>query len=215
MTDKIIIDGVDVSECIFLVNGMDCSSMDCDCIKCVHNTCYFKQLKRKEQECKKLKQRVQGEIHLGNNYKKDFAEQVTISQNYEQALDEIEDYCKECNLKADFTACDILQIIEGGRTEYAQEEIEQITLKRIIDKLQAKEQECEELKEHLNQAKYLTEGALRLYSERQNIKYKQALDEIEEIAKHNNFLVRDPFCGTGYRDLSGQILSIINKAKEK
>ena len=47
------------------------------------------------------------------------------------------------------------------------------------------------------------------------LKYKQALDEIEELAKHNNFLVRDPFCGTGYRDLSGQILSIINKAKEQ
>lgn len=46
-------------------------------------------------------------------------------------------------------------------------------------------------------------------------KYKQALDEIEEIAKYNNFLVRDPFCGTGYRDLSGQILNIIKRAKEK
>lgn len=46
------------------------------------------------------------------------------------------------------------------------------------------------------------------------LKYKQALDEIEEIAKHNNFLVRDPFCGSGYRDLSGQILNIINKAKD-
>ena len=45
------------------------------------------------------------------------------------------------------------------------------------------------------------------------LKYKQALDEIEEIAKHNNFLVRDPFCGPGYRDLSGQILNIINKAR--
>ena len=47
------------------------------------------------------------------------------------------------------------------------------------------------------------------------LKYKQALDEIEEIAKHNNFLVRDPFCGPGYRDLSGQILNLINKAKEQ
>ena len=47
------------------------------------------------------------------------------------------------------------------------------------------------------------------------VKYKQALDEIEEITKHNNFLVRDPFCGPGYRDLSGQILNLINKAKEQ
>lgn len=31
----------------------------------------------------------------------------------EQKLEEIKEYCKVCNLKADFTACDILQIIEG------------------------------------------------------------------------------------------------------
>lgn len=33
------------------------------------------------------------------------------SNKYKQALDEIEKYCKECNLKADFTACDILGFI--------------------------------------------------------------------------------------------------------
>lgn len=58
--------------------------------------------------------------------------------------------------------------------------------------LEAKEQECQELRN----------------------KYEQALDEIEELAKHNNFLVRDPFCGSGYRDLSGQILNIINQLKD-
>ena len=46
-------------------------------------------------------------------------------------------------------------------------------------------------------------------------KYKQALDEIEELVIHNNLLVRDPFCGSGYRDLSGEILNIINKARNK
>lgn len=56
------------------------------------------------------------------------------------------------------------------------------TIVDLQEKLQTKEQECEELKKQLNQAKYLSEGALRLYSERQNIKYKQALDEIEEFA---------------------------------
>lgn len=49
--------------------------------------------------------------------------------------------------------------------------------------------------------------------ERESEKYKQALDEIKEIAIHNNLLVRAPFCGPGYRDLSGQILHIINKTK--
>ena len=55
MTKEIVIDDIDVSECVFLINGMDCSSMDCDCIKCVHNTCYFKQFKRAEQKLEKIK----------------------------------------------------------------------------------------------------------------------------------------------------------------
>lgn len=32
-------------------------------------------------------------------------------QNYMRALDKIKKYCRQCNLKADFTACDILNII--------------------------------------------------------------------------------------------------------
>lgn len=81
MTDKKIID---VTKCIHF-NKSDISN-GCTCYwdgECNH-FCYFKQLKRKEQECTKMK----------------------------QALDEIEDYCKECNLKADFTACEILDIID-------------------------------------------------------------------------------------------------------
>lgn len=35
---------------------------------------------------------------------------VLISK-LQNKLDEIEIYCKQCNLKADFTACDILSII--------------------------------------------------------------------------------------------------------
>lgn len=128
MTDKeIIINGIDVSECAYLKpldNGVyECIAGTQQCLKyrvceCNHN-CYFKQLKRKEQECEELK-------------------------------------FNEKNFR--------------------------------IDAARAKMKAS---------------------------KYKQALGEIEKLAKHNNFLVRDPFCGTGYRDLSGQILNIINKAKEK
>lgn len=35
----------------------------------------------------------------------------------EQKLKEITEYCNSCNLKADFTACDILQILEGKKDE--------------------------------------------------------------------------------------------------
>lgn len=56
MTDKqIIIDGVDVSECIFhSLTTMGYAGYNyCKCFECVckcHNDCYYKQLKRKEQE---------------------------------------------------------------------------------------------------------------------------------------------------------------------
>ena len=59
MTDKqIIIDGVDVSECEFFRNGICASPINPKCKLCVEineKMCYYKQLKRKEQECKELK----------------------------------------------------------------------------------------------------------------------------------------------------------------
>ncbi len=65
MTDKqIIIDGVDVSECRYLFDDTSykrskksCSITLKDC-KYLGDKCYFKQLKRKEQECEKLKQEL-------------------------------------------------------------------------------------------------------------------------------------------------------------
>ena len=77
--------------------------------------------------------------------------------------------------------------------------------------IQAKEQECEELKEQLNQAKYLSEGALRLYSERQKNKYKQVLDEIE------NFLKTIMETNRVYPLQANlqKVLNIINKVKEQ
>ena len=108
-------------------------------------------------------------------------------------------------------------------------------IKDLQEQLKRKEEEYEELKKELQaQRNFTAQEQRKIYCVaydktcetgneckqkkcvfKDRLKYKQALDEIEELAKHNNFLVRDPFCGTGYRDLSGQILSIINKAKEQ
>lgn len=57
-------------------------------------------------------------------------------------------------------------------------------LVKTLSYIKRKEQECEELKRQLEQAMCLSEGALRLYANRQNIKYKQALDEIESLCKN-------------------------------
>ena len=56
MTDKqIIIDGVDVSGCPYYIDSEgSCSSHDCECIKCIHNVCFYKDYKAKEQECEAL-----------------------------------------------------------------------------------------------------------------------------------------------------------------
>ena len=66
MTDKqIIIDGVDVSSCKFYnADDKTCREENskypidiCEFAKCEGCNCYYKQLKRKEQECEELKNR--------------------------------------------------------------------------------------------------------------------------------------------------------------
>ena len=90
MTDKeIIIDGVDVSECDHL--KYDHIGCDIDQTYCLGNDCYFKQLKRKEQECQQLKAALQAS---------DIAKAVIsyaeinfpIIEKLSNALDEIEKF---------------------------------------------------------------------------------------------------------------------------
>lgn len=93
-----------------------------------------------------------------------------------------------------------------------------LATKEIIE---AKEQECEALKKQLKQQEALTETYKACYRVKHNdvkdelIKYKQALDEIEKIAKQtcklrctNDCLGTRKHCGYGH------ILNIISKAKE-
>lgn len=67
--EKIIIDGIDVSECCWCDSESDtepyCRINDGEDLICEENpNCYFKQLKRKEQECEELKEKVK-ELHQG------------------------------------------------------------------------------------------------------------------------------------------------------
>lgn len=79
MTDKIIIDGVDVSKCCYL--RYDHIGCDIDQTYCLGNDCCYKQLKRKEQECEELKEKQKELLHDCNSCK---------FHQYKQALDEIE-----------------------------------------------------------------------------------------------------------------------------
>ena len=69
--------------------------------------------KIKVQECEKLKERLE-------SFQKDYSKLYQVVENkgyiteldqYKQALDEIEEYCMQCNLRWDFTAQIVLNII--------------------------------------------------------------------------------------------------------
>ena len=118
MTDKeIIIDGIDVSKCEYCLKmTKHRCSIQRDVYKCLceeNPNCYFKQSKRKEQECEKLKKRRE-------SFQKDYSKLYQVVENkgyikeldqYKQALDIIEEYCMQCNLRWDFTAQIVLNII--------------------------------------------------------------------------------------------------------
>lgn len=94
-----------------------------------------------------------------------------------------------------------------------------LATKEIIE---AKEQECEELKKQLEQQEALTETYKTCYRAKHNdvkdelIRLKQALDEIEKCCKQTCRLRCTNDClGTRKHCGYGAILDIINKAKEK
>ena len=95
MTDKqIIIDGIDVSGCIYYQYNMCTATKDDygDCSLCCQdydmNDCYYKQLKRKEQECEELK-KIINEAKNSNLDLKSFLVGEAVGNEYEQQLDQL------------------------------------------------------------------------------------------------------------------------------
>ena len=88
----------------------------------------------------------------------------------------------------------------SGRTEYTQDEVEQITLKRIIDKLQAKEQECESWKKANDEKnKFLQDlgisasgefKRIKFYIEDLKNKYNEKVKEYEELISEKDFYLQ-------------------------
>lgn len=88
----------------------------------------------------------------------------------------------------------------SGRTEYTQDEVEQITLKRIIDKLQAKEQECESWKKANDEKnKFLQDlgvsasgefKRIKFYIEDLKNKYNEKVEECEELISEKDFYLQ-------------------------
>lgn len=111
MTEEIIIDGVNVAGCPYLYDKTDCSSHDCECIKCVHNSCFYKDMQRLKQENEKLKKQHYEALkmlkHEYDGRRRDNEQWFTrctenhnedskIIEKYRSALEEIRDYCEKC-----------------------------------------------------------------------------------------------------------------------
>ena len=71
---------------------------------------YCSRLTNKEQECEELKEYAQAQKNLRKTCYKEFLKK-------HKALEEIENYCYEQNLKYDTTACMILDIIDKAKGE--------------------------------------------------------------------------------------------------
>ena len=114
MTDKqIIIDGVDVSGCSYYQYNMCTATKDDygDCSLCCQdydmNDCYYKQLKRKEQECEELKHEVELMMDCAS----------CKVDEYKQTLAEIKDYCNKYPQNSIGFKKYILQKISGCEVE--------------------------------------------------------------------------------------------------
>lgn len=98
-----------------------------------------------------------------------------MSETLSQLIRNTREYSDVCDMCKDEI---LIYPIISGRTEYTQDEVEQITLKRIIDKLQAKEQEYEELKAYAQRQENQRETYYKEF-----LKKDKALEEIEGIIK--------------------------------
>lgn len=118
MEEKIIIDEVDVSECKYY-HYKGCSATGLRCENC---TCYYKQLKRLEQENEELKEQFEIET-LKNNDTNECVYRSNLLNKYKHALEEIKKLtviginASQCNCGLRALADDILQIISEVENE--------------------------------------------------------------------------------------------------
>ena len=167
MTDKqIIIDGVDVSGCAYITyrysgkpicneSGMYCGGYD---------ICYYKQLKRKEQEYEELKKELQ----------KNFKEKDTLHLIIDRLL-EASGYDTNTASAEDFE-----DVYEHMR--YEQQQLDQLKAEneQLKEKYKELGQCAKQLKDYFEQEKESLSNRF--------LKLKQTLTEIKEIAEAESYL---------------------------
>ena len=180
MTDKqIIIDGVDVSECkCLMADGFyfpQCrwqiqqSSFSSACEQ--HDNCYYKQLKRKEQECETYKMEAEEGIEINAELKVALKE---ISFENQKFCYQIEEQTKQLDqLKAD------TEILEKDRANL---DVIIETLKAQFNQLKAKNKELKTC--YKNNLKVLRhEEKVNNNLTDRCMKVEKALQEIKEISE--------------------------------
>lgn len=162
--EQIIIDGVDVSKCKFLINRFSnntdycCSELNNTFLKCPKRDCYFKQLARKTQECEELKTeneelnnrmaevtyRATGGRLSYSNYTLDAIEKAFNDQLEILSDQKVEEETKELNQKLYLAQNEI-----HSKTKYIQEQRDEI---KQLEKEYAMRTEVE-VRERLEQFK--------------------------------------------------------------
>ncbi len=228
MTDKqIIIDGVDISGCPYYIDSEgSCSSHDCECIKCIHNVCFYKDYKAKEQECEALQMseneavEIIAELKAYKDVNEDFK---TAWKELKAENEELKKIINEAkNSKLDLKS---FLVSEAVQNEYEQQ----------LDQLNA---ENESLKESLKMFSSTLDWALKsqvgLYKrqidssvpddweyeevlvlvEQYIEKIKRTLAEIKEIAEENIRIADlEGLNGVYRRGLAKQILQTISECE--
>jgi hypothetical protein len=193
MTDKIIIDGVDVSECNhFKYEGVNCVIYN---TYCWGFDCNYKQRKRKEKECEELKERLNTTCFDPKNNNCRCISYNRIAEDYKADLIKL----RKVNSKNMELESHLLFIQNIYNSLYREKKDILMNIDNII-----KEFEIESIKD-------VKTGKI-IYRSKKLLKYKSTLDEIENYVRDNSdFDTSDKLTSnTGAYD----ILEIINEVKE-
>ena len=158
MTDKqIIINGVDVSECSYYQHNMCTATKDDygDCSLCCQdydmNDCYYKQLKRKEQECEKYSKALEyfldetgiecldeeQAIRTFTSCGISFRKMQQVNNKYKQALEEIKDIAEGMNEECFYDDFDCMNCdMQNGCTYFNKKQILQKISEYEVEKQQ-------------------------------------------------------------------------------
>ena len=214
--EPIMIDGVDVSECVYFIGHEPpseqgtwggaihkgaCKIYSKDCK--YNNNCYFKQLARSTQRIKDLEERI-------INHSKEIEEYCSRLADKNKECEELKKYLKEIGVNLGLNVNTSI-IGESALEHWA---ILSSSINYAIENLQ---QECEELK-----TESFTREELITLQEKDIDRYRKALEEIEEYLKlPTNVCLTDcpeysigQVCSQNCFDNRLKILlDIINKAK--